>query len=135
MAKIYAYQIVGEGLVLLTPVGGAQHPDQSLPGGGEHPEHLPGRPGGGGGHHPDQGLPGFPDNSLPTVPPPTLLPGYILVLVRLPSGQWKYAAIRPGVAPPVVLPEPIPPGGAPDQGLPPQPEQPIAGAPTPSPKR
>jgi len=132
MSKLYAYQMVGDGLVLLTPLGG-EHPDQGLPGGRPphvgggpifhpgHPDHgLPSEPG-----HPDQGLPGrpgrpaIPDNSLPSVPPPTLLPGFTLVLVRGPDGKWHYASVKPGVAPPIVLPEPLPPGGAPDQGLPP----------------
>jgi hypothetical protein len=115
--------------------GGGGHPDQGLPGGGGHPSHpIAGRPGGG---RPDQGLPGggggIPDNSLPSAPPPTLLPGYTLVMVRGPDGKWKYAAVKPGVAPPIVLPDPIPPGGAPDQGLPPQPDQGLP-SPTPSPK-
>jgi hypothetical protein len=150
MAKIYAYQVVGEGLVLLTPVGGAEHPDNSLPGGGGDHIWGGGKPGGGGAAHPDHGLPGgggagIPDNSLPSVRPPTLLPGWTLVLVRRPDGQWKYAALAPSSPPPRPLPEPIPPGGAPDQGLPPEagqlpsgggpaPSQPIAGAPTPTPK-
>ena len=122
---------------------GGGHPDQGLPG---RPPHVGGGPIYHPGH-PDHGLPrqpghpshpiaggGIPDNTLPSVPPPTLMPGYTLVLVRGPDGKWKYASVKPGVAPPIVLPEPIPPGGAPDQGLPPQPAQPIAGAPTPTPK-
>jgi hypothetical protein len=136
--------------------GGGAHPDQGLPGGGGHPSHpiyhpghpdhglpsQPGRPVIGGGRPGDPGFgqrpehPAIPDNELPSAPPPTLLPGYTLVMVRGPGGKWKYAAVKPGVAPPIVLPEPIPPGGAPDQGLPPQP--PTAGhlptqpAPTPT---
>ena len=114
---------------------GGGHPDQGLPGqGGLHPGNRP--PGSGGGGHPDQGLPGggghpshpihgggrpgIPDNSLPEAPPPQLLPGYTLVMVRGQDGKWKYAAVAPGSPPPRPLPEPIPPGGAPDQGLPPQ---------------
>src|ERR1700760_351753 len=99
MPKLYAYQMVGEGLVLLTPISG-EHPGHELPGMGEHPDHeLPGfpgrpshpigrpgrpvdpgygRPGGGGG--------GIPDNELPATPPPTLLPGYTLVMLRGPDG-------------------------------------------------
>ncbi len=103
------------------------HPDHGLPGG--RPPHVGNRPPGSGGG-------GIPDNSLPSTPPPTLLPGYTLVLLRGPDGKWKYATLAPGSAPPKPIPEPIPPGGAPDQGLPPQsggaPSQPIQ--PTPAPK-
>ncbi len=118
-------------------VDGGEHPGHELPGGGR-PPHIsnrppgsyPGRP----GHLPARpGSPGSPGNELPEVPPPTLLPGYTLVMVRGPGGTWKYAAVKPGVAPPIVLPEPIPPGGAPDQGLPPQPPQPDQGGPSPTP--
>jgi hypothetical protein len=139
MAKLYAYQMVGDGLVLLTPVGGAEHPDNSLPG-GEHPDQgLPGRPDHiwGGGRpgrpgRPDQGLPdgghaGIPDNSLPITRPPTVLPGWTLILVRKPDGKWAYATLAPSSPPPRPLPEPLPPGGVPDQGLPPQTEPPTAG--------
>jgi hypothetical protein len=134
---------------------GAAHPDQGLPGGWPghvsppiyhpgHPDHgLPSVPG-----HPDQGLPGrpphvgggpmpgrpgIPDHSLPPTPPPTLLPGWTLAMVRTPDGKWHYASLAPSSPPPRPLPEPIPPGGAPDQGLPPQP--PTAGTPpvTPAP--
>jgi hypothetical protein len=87
-----------------------------------------GLPGGGGG--------GIPDNTLPPVPPPTLMPGWTLLLVRGPDGTWKYASLAPSSPPPRPLPEPIPPGGAPDQGLPPQPTPPpVAGTPpvTPAP--
>jgi hypothetical protein len=142
MAKLYAYQLVGDGLVLLTPIGaehpehglpgggGAEHPDQGLPGWPDRPVHLPGRPGRPG--RPDQGLPGgggIPDHELPPMRPPTVLPGWTLVLVRTPAGQWKYATLAPSSPPPRPLPEPIPPGGQPDQGLPPQPPQPDQGLP------
>ena len=109
-------------------------------GGGEHPGNRP--PGSGGGH-PDQGLPGhghpshpihpgqpaIPGNELPDSPPPTLLPGYTLVMVRGPHGRWEYAFIDPGSPPPKPLPPGSiehpgnrPPGSGgpvrPDQGLP-----------------
>jgi len=80
------------------------------------PGHLPswgGRPVdpgyGVGGEYPDNGLPGnpnFPDNSLPTTPPPTVPVGSYLVLVRTPTGQWKYAVVQG--TPPATLPEPPP---------------------------
>jgi hypothetical protein len=108
----------------------AGHPDQGLPGSPGHPDQgLPGRPPHvstgpvwpgrpvdpgfgvpGGGGRPDQGLPGnpnFPDNSLPTTPPPAIPPNTVLVMVRLPTGQWKYAAVQAGAAP-TPLPEPPP---------------------------
>lgn len=154
MAKLYAYQIVGDGLVLLTPIGGhvdnelpggegGEHPDQGLPGGGfpGRPSHpisgRPGRPVDPGYGRPGGGGGGIPDNSLPDTPPPTLMPGWTLLLVRGPDGKWKYATLAPSSPPPRPLPEPVPPGGAPDQGLPPtsgggSPSQPIA--PTPAPK-
>ena len=133
----------------------AGHPDQGLPGGGNYPSQgLPGfgssgqrpvdpgfgRPGFSPGHpdqglpggpnHPSQGLPGnpnFPDNSLPSHPPPVVAPGTVVVMVRQADGKWHYAAIQPGSPPPRPLPEPpypdqgLPPGapGHPDQGLPP----------------
>ena len=144
MAKLYAYQMVGEGLVLLTPVGG-EHVDNELPGGGgEHPDQgLPGRPPHVSNRPPFPGRPvdpgfgrpgrpgrptdpgygvdegGIPDHELPSTPPPTLMPGWTLLLVRGPEGKWKYATLAPSSPPPRPLPEPIPPGGAPDQGLPP----------------
>jgi hypothetical protein len=132
MPKLYAYQMVGDGLVLLTPIN-AEHPDHGLPGGGEHPDQgLPGGVGGGRPSHPISGrwpgrvdpgygvgVGGIPDNSLPSTPPPTLMPGWTLLLVRGPDGKWKYATLAPSSPPPRPLPEPIPPGGAPDQGLPP----------------
>jgi hypothetical protein len=139
MSHLYFFQQVAEHLVLLTPVAG--HPDQGLPGGegeGEagqlpsfpgfpgRPGHLParpgrpvdpgfGRPGGGGG--------GIPDHELPPSRPPTIAPGWTLILVRKPDGKWAYATLAPSSPPPRPLPEPIPPGGAPDQGLPPQPPE------------
>lgn len=109
--------------------GRPDHPDQGLPGGGGHPGNRP--PGSIGGH-PDQGLPGggghpgnrppgsgggIPDNELPDHPPPQVLPGYTLVMVRGASGKWEYAAIAPGSPPPRPLP-PVGGGGHPDQGLP-----------------
>jgi hypothetical protein len=116
-------------------------PDNSLPGGGAHPSHpifhpghpdhglpsQPGRPVIGGGRPGDPGYgqrpehPAIPDNELPEAPPPQVLPGWTLVLVRGPDHKWKYATLPPSSAPPKPLPSPIPPGGAPDQGLPPQP--------------
>jgi hypothetical protein len=119
----------------------AGHPDQGLPGSGGRPGHLPAYPErpvdpgfGVGGVRPGQ-LPSFggrpvdpgfgvggggqPDQGLPSHPPPRLLPGYTLVLVRGPDYKWHYAAIAPGV-PVQPLPEPGPGGGGehPDQGLP-----------------
>ena len=108
------------------------HPDQGLPGGGGHPSHPisgPGRPVDPGYGRPGGGGGGIPDNSLPDAPPPTLMPGWTLLLVRGPDGKWKYATLAPSSPPPRPLPEPIPPGGQPDQGLPPQPPQPDQGLP------
>jgi len=126
------------------------HPDQGLPGmGGVDPGYGQGihRP-----HRPDQGLPGgrpgIPSNELPETPPPQLLPGYTLVMVRDQQGKWEYAAIAPGSPPPRPLPSPTPPN-RPDNTLPGQPGRPArpdntlpgAGtpenpiAPTPEPKR
>ena len=85
---------------------GEGRPDNTLPGGGEHPW----RPGHGG-------RPGIPDHDLPDYPPPTVRPGEVLVLIRDASGHWHYAATVPGTPPPRPIPEPTPPG-APDQGLP-----------------
>lgn len=120
------------------PGGGDEHPDQGLPGGGR-PPHIgggPARPGrpvdpgfgrpGLGGRpidpgygHPEGGHGGIPDHELPENPPPQLMPGFTLVLVRK-DGKWHYASLAPSSPPPRPLPEPLPPGGAPDQGLPPQ---------------
>ena len=118
------------------------HPDQGLPGSEVDPGYgRPVRP-----NCPDQGLPGqgghpshpihgghpvFPDNSLPDHEPPTMLPGYTLVMVRGPHGKWEYAAIQPGSPPP----RPLPPGqpGHPDQGLPPAPGQGLPQPPQPPP--
>jgi hypothetical protein len=136
MSNLYYVQPVGPNLVLLTPLSG--HPDQGLPGGGEYPDQ--GLPGGGGRpSHPISGRwpgrpvdPGFgvgagiPDNTLPSTPPPQVMPGWTLVLVRGPDMKWHYATIAPSSPPPRPTPEPIPPGGVPDQGLPPQPSHPIA---------
>jgi hypothetical protein len=94
-------------------VGGGFHPSHGLPGQGLHP-----------GNRPPGSHPGFPDHELPDAPPPHLLPGYTLVMVRGPDGKWKYAAINPGTPPPRPLPEPLPPGGLPDQGVPPQGQHP-----------
>jgi hypothetical protein len=147
MSNLYYVQPVGPHLVMLTPVAG--HPDQGLPGGerpvdpgfgwggGERPGHLPAYPGmpvdpgfgwGGGGRpsHPIAGGGGLPDNTLPSTPPPQVLPGWTLVMVRSADMKWHYATIAPSSPPPRPTPEPIPPGGAPDQGLPPQPAHPIA---------
>jgi hypothetical protein len=96
---------------------GGERPDQGLPGG--RPPHVGNRP-------PGSGPGGIPDNSLPSHPPPTVLPGWTLAMVRSPDGKWHYATLAPGSAPPKPIPEPIPPGGIPDQGLPPQPVQPPA---------
>lgn len=97
----------------------AGRPDNSLPGGAGQPGHdLPWQPG-----HPEHGLPGgghvsnrppgsggsgIPDNELPDTPPPHLLPGYTLVMVRGSDMRWHYAAIDPGQPPPKPLPGPPP---------------------------
>lgn len=105
-------------------------PDQGLPGMGLHPGNRP--PGSGGG--------GIPDNELPDHPPPTLAPGYTIVMVRSPVGKWEYAFIAPGDPPPKPLPSPPHPGNRPpgsggerpDQGLPgsqPHPDQGLPGQP------
>jgi len=133
LARITA---IGGDLYHVTVLQTGEHPDQGLPGMGGRPGHLPAWPerpvdpgfGVGGarpGHRPDQGLPGnpnFPDNSLPSTPPPQLLPGYTLVLVRTADMKWHYAAVSPGT--PV---QPLPPH--PDQGLPGQPPAPDQGLP------
>jgi hypothetical protein len=114
------------GLYHIHFLDGSEHPSHGLPGSPGHPDQgLPGgRPphvSGGWPGHPDQGLPGggsgIPDNSLPSTPPPTLLPGYTLVMVRGPAGKWEYAFIAPSDPPPKPLP-PLGGGGHPDQGLP-----------------
>lgn len=92
-----------------------------------------GRPGQGlpGGGHPGQGIP---DHELPDNPPPHLLPGYTLVMVRGPHGKWEYAFIAPGDPPP----KPLPPStDRPDNTLPGQPGRPpvISGGPAPPPGR
>jgi hypothetical protein len=109
------------------------HPDQGLPGHGHPDNTLPGMggpvdPGYGrpGGPHPGNRPPGshpvFPDNTLPSTPPPHIQPGATLVLVRDAGGVWHYASLPPGSAPPQPV-HPIAPGGQPrpDQGLPPTP--------------
>ena len=96
------------------------HPDQGLPGeGGVDPGYGQGRPRPGHPDHelPGGGRPGIPSNELPETPPPNLLPGYTLVLVRSAHGKWEYAAIAPGSPPPRPLPPPSRPD-RPDQGLP-----------------
>ena len=90
---------------------GGGHIDNDLPGSGAHPGNRP--PGSGSG--------GIPGNELPPYPPPTLLPGYTLVMVRGPHGHWEYAFIDPGSPPP----KPLPPGdGHPDNTLPGSPVHP-----------
>jgi len=147
--SLYYFHQVGPNVVVLHPVG--HHPDQGLPGagrpvdpgfgvGGERPGHFPAF---GGGRPIDPGYgvsggAGIPDHELPAVPPPQVMPGWTLVLVRGPDMKWHYATIAPSSPPPRPTPEPIPPGGVPDQGLPAQP--PTAGQlpgapPTAQPKR
>jgi hypothetical protein len=103
--------------------GGIHRPDQGLPGGG----HISNRP-------PGSGSPGIPDNELPSTPPPQLLPGYTLVMVRDQSGKWEYAAIAPGSPPPRPLPSPGRPD-RPDNTLPGQGGRPphVSGGPVPQP--
>ena len=110
-------------------VGRPDRPDQGLPGGGLHPGNRP--PGSGGGY-PSHGLPGAPGDTLPVQPPPNLLPGYTLVMVRGPHGNWEYAFIAPGDPPP----KPLPPGSIehpgnrpPGSGMPPRPDQGLPGSP------
>jgi hypothetical protein len=132
MTNLYYVQQVGPNLVMLSPVGGGHpdhglpgspgHPDQGLPGGPLYPSHgLPGMPPHVSNRPPGSGNPAFPDNTLPSVPPPVVLPGYTVVMIRTADMKWHYAVVKPGQAPIQPLPEPIPPGGIPDQGLPPQP--------------
>jgi hypothetical protein len=92
-----------------------------------------------GSEHPDQGLPGggsgnFPGH-LPSEPPPQIMPGQTLIMVRDQHGTWYYASIPNSSAPP--RPQPQPPGGGehPDQGLPGQGGRPphIGGGPAPQP--
>ena len=111
------------------PIGG--HPDHDLPGGG----HISNRPPGSGAHPgnrpPGSGGGGIPDNELPDTPPPTLAPGYTIVMVRGPAGKWEYAFIAPGDPPP----KPLPPGSIehpgnrpPGSGMPPRPDQGLPGS-------
>src|SRR5580765_2035053 len=76
-------------------------PGHDLPWGPCHPGNRP--PGSGGG--------GIPDHELPDHPPPTLAPGYTIVMVRSAQGRWEYAFIAPGDPPP----KPLPPQGRPDR--------------------
>jgi hypothetical protein len=78
-------------------------PDNSLPGSGAHPGN---RPPGSGGH------PNFPNNTLPSGPPPHIQPGATLVLVRDAGGVWHYASLPAGSAPPQPV-NPIAPTPAP----------------------
>jgi len=121
------------------PGGGFDRPDQGLPGGGHisnrppgswegRPDNsLPGQGGHPGNRPPGSGNPSFPDNSLPSGPPPHVQPGATLILVRAASGTWHYAAIQPGqpVPPPIATQPPMPGTGLP--GGPP----PTAGTPLP----
>ena len=78
------------------------------------------------GGHPDHGLPGggnFPGH-LPSEPPPQIMPGQTLIMVRDQYGTWYYASIPNSSAPP----RPGPPMH-PDQGLPGQPAHPDQGLP------
>ena len=89
------------------PARAASIPATAKPARPDRPDHeLPGG-----------GRPGIPSNELPETPPPNLLPGYTLVLVRDQRGKWEYAAIAPGSPPPRPLPPPSRPD-RPDQGLP-----------------
>lgn len=93
--------------------GGGFRPDNELPGGG----HISNRPPGSWEGRPDNSLPNhphFPNNSLPSGPPPHVPAGATLVLVRDPAGVWHYAAIQPGQPVPPPLPgQPLPPTAAP----------------------
>ena len=66
----------------------------------------------GGVPHPGHELPGghpaFPDNSLPSHPPPHVPEGTVVVLVKDPAGVWHYASLPPGTPVPTPLPEPTP---------------------------
>jgi hypothetical protein len=107
-------------------VGGLPHPDQGLPGGTPHPgggpiyhpghpDHgLPVHPAHPGNRPPGSGHPVFPDNSLPSGPPPTPTPGQVIVLVRDAGGVWHYHSA---------------PAGSVGNPLPPMPTPPIAGTP------
>ena len=88
--------------------------------GGVDPGWGQGHPGGHPGNRPP-GSGAIPDNDLPDHPPPTLAPGYTIVMVRGPAGKWEYAFIAPGDPPPKPLPNPPEHVGGrpPGQGLPP----------------
>ena len=88
---------IGGDLYHVHVVEGGEHPSHGLPGHrpGVDPGFGVGRPGGGvdpgyghGGVRPDRpdnalpGAPGSPGNELPAVPPPTVAPGTIVVMVR-----------------------------------------------------
>lgn len=134
---LFYVQQVGPNLVMLSPVGatdpgfgqgGGERPDQGLPWAPGHPDQgLPGRPPHVGNRPPGSGGGGIPDNELPDTPPPQVLPGHTLVMIRH-EGKWAYAAIAPGSPPPRPLP-PIGGGGHPDQGLPPAQGRPDQGLP------
>ena len=123
---------------------GGGHPDHDLPGrpphvgGGPifhpgHPDHgLPSQPGHPGNRPPGSGNPVFPDNSLPSYPPPHVPAGATLVLVRDQSGKsGTTPRCQPGSPPP--RPRPVPPGV--DNTLPTPPVTPGTPLPpTPAPK-
>jgi hypothetical protein len=92
----------------------AGHPDHGLPGSEVDPGFGAGRPGidHPANRPPGSGRPNFPDNSLPSGPPPHVAAGATLVLVRDPAGVWHYATLPAGTPPPVVAP-PIAPTPAP----------------------
>ncbi len=100
------------------------------PGAGVDPGWGQGHPGGHPGNRPP-GSGAIPDNELPDHPPPTLMPGYTIVMVRGPAGKWEYAFIAPGDPPP--RPMPNPPehvgGRPPGMGPPNVPGQPLPGGP------
>jgi hypothetical protein len=88
---------------------GGGDPGYGRPEGGRPGHDLPGS-----GARPDHGLPGAPGDTLPVQPPPTLAPGWTLVMVRSGTGKWEYAAIAPGSPPPRPLPpSPGHPGNVP----------------------
>jgi hypothetical protein len=83
---------------------GGGHPDNSLPGHGHPDNSLPGY-GHPGNRPPGSGRPNFPDNSLPSGPPPHVPDGTVVVLVKDPAGVWHYASLPPGTPAPTPLPE------------------------------
>ena len=122
MARIT--KVGGEANLYHIHVLDGHHPDQGLPGHDVDPGYGVPAPRPRPGNELPGGRPGIPSNELPETPPPQLLPGYTLVMIRANDGKWHYAAISPGSPPP----RPLPPQGRPDRPsneLPGQPGRPL----------